>query len=154
MAEYPENIIENLEKEHKIYTINGLEIAKSLGNSKVLNSVVLGLSAKHIGFKEEDWLAVIEKTVPPKTIELNSTEESFLHREDKLTSDMTIENMYDATKGRVSYEQATSLVKKIFYLSKSKGRAREFSEILNKITDNNAIKTISLTFNINIPNIN
>jgi len=72
-----------------------------------------------------------------KTIDLNSTEESFLHREDKLTSDMTIENMYEATKGRVSYEQATSLVKKIFYLSKSKGRAREFSEILNKITENN-----------------
>ena len=71
--QYPENIIENLQKEHKIYTINGLEIAKSLGNSKVLNSVVLGLSAKHIGFKEEDWLAVIEKTVPPKTIELNKT---------------------------------------------------------------------------------
>ena len=71
--EYPQGIIENLQKEHKIYTINGLEIAKELGNSKVLNSVVLGLSAKHIGFKEEDWLAVIEKTVPPKTIELNKT---------------------------------------------------------------------------------
>lgn len=73
-----------------------------------------------------------------KTIDLNGIEESFLHREDKLTSDMTIENMYEATKGRVSYQQATSLVKKIFYLSKSKGRAREFSEILNKITENNS----------------
>ncbi len=71
--QYPENILEDLQKEHKIYTINGLDIAKGLGNSKVLNSVVLGLSAKHIGFKEEDWLAVIEKTVPAKTIELNKT---------------------------------------------------------------------------------
>lgn len=72
-AEYPENIIENLEKEHKVYTINGLDIAKELGNSKVLNSVVLGLSAKFIGFTEEEWLKVIETTVPQKTIEINKT---------------------------------------------------------------------------------
>lgn len=69
--EYPENIIEGLEKEHTVYSIDGLKIAKELGNSKVLNSVVLGLSAKHIGFSEEDWLNIIEKTVPPKTIEIN-----------------------------------------------------------------------------------
>ena len=46
-------------------------IAKELGNSKVLNSVVLGLSAKYIGFEKELWLDVVEKTVPPKTIEIN-----------------------------------------------------------------------------------
>lgn len=70
---YPENIIETLEKEHKVYSIDGLGIAGSLGNSKVLNSVVLGLSAKFIGFNEEDWIKVIEQTVPPKTIEINKT---------------------------------------------------------------------------------
>ncbi len=69
--EYPENIIENLKKEHTVYAIDGLKIAKELGNSKVLNSVVLGLSAKHIGFTEEEWISIIEKTVPPKTIEIN-----------------------------------------------------------------------------------
>ncbi len=71
VAEYPDNIIENLKKEHTVYSINGVEIAKQLGNSKVLNSVVLGLSAKYIGFSKEDWLKVIEKTVPLKTVELN-----------------------------------------------------------------------------------
>lgn len=69
--EYPENIIENLKKEHTVYAIDGLKIAKELGNSKVLNSVVLGLSAKHIGFTEQEWISIIEKTVPPKTIEIN-----------------------------------------------------------------------------------
>ena len=72
-AKYPENIIEDLKKEHKLYSIDGLKIAKELGNSKVLNSVVLGLSAKHIGFTEEQWLSVIEKTVPQKTIEINKS---------------------------------------------------------------------------------
>ena len=75
-SEYPENIIENLEKEHKIYSIDGGAIANELGNSKVLNSVVLGLAAKHIGFTKEEWLDVISKTVPQKTIEIN--EKAFL----------------------------------------------------------------------------
>ena len=73
---YPENIIETLEKEHKVYSIDGVNIAKELGNSKVLNSVVLGLSAKYIGFSKEQWLNVLKSTVPQKTIELN--EKAFL----------------------------------------------------------------------------
>ncbi len=71
VAEYPENIIETLEKTHKVYTINAQKVALELGNPKVLNTVVLGFSAKHVGFSEKEWLEVIEKTVPPKTVELN-----------------------------------------------------------------------------------
>jgi indolepyruvate ferredoxin oxidoreductase beta subunit len=70
-SKYPENIIEKLQEEHKVYTIDGGSISKELGNSKVLNSVVLGLAAKYIGFSKEEWMAVIEKTVPQKTIEIN-----------------------------------------------------------------------------------
>jgi indolepyruvate ferredoxin oxidoreductase beta subunit len=33
--------------------------------------VVLGFAAKHVGFDEESWLEVIEKTVPAKTIDIN-----------------------------------------------------------------------------------
>ena len=70
-SEYPEDIIETLGKSHKVYKINGVEIAKELGNSKVLNSVVLGLSAKHIGFTKEEWLEVVKNTVPAKTVDIN-----------------------------------------------------------------------------------
>ena len=69
---YPEGIIEKLSKEHTVYTIDGAEIAKELGNSKVLNSVVLGLAAKHVGFDKETWLEILRSTVPPKTIEVNT----------------------------------------------------------------------------------
>ena len=69
--EYPQNIIENLRKNHNVNTIDGQEIALKLGNSKVLNSVVLGFAATSIGFSKEEWLGVIETTVPPKTIEIN-----------------------------------------------------------------------------------
>lgn len=75
-SQYPENIIETLKEKHTVYAIDGGAIAKELGNSKVLNSVVLGLAAKYIGFSKEEWLAVIEKTVPQKTIDIN--EKAFL----------------------------------------------------------------------------
>ena len=68
---YPENIIEGLKQSHTVYSIDGVQIAKDLGNSKVLNSVVVGLSAKYIGFDKDAWLDVLKSTVPPKTVELN-----------------------------------------------------------------------------------
>ena len=70
---YPEEIIENLSKEHELYAIDGGKIAKELGNSKVLNSVVLGLAAQHIGFGEDAWLEVLKATVPSKTIDINAS---------------------------------------------------------------------------------
>jgi indolepyruvate ferredoxin oxidoreductase beta subunit len=70
-ATYPENIIETLASEYKILTVDAMEEAKKLGNSKVFNIIVLGLAAAHMDFSKEDWITVIEKTVPVKTIEIN-----------------------------------------------------------------------------------
>lgn len=70
-AEYPEQILEKLKEKHALFVIDAVKIAKELGNAKVLNSVVLGLSAKHIGFDKNDWLEVVKETVPQKTIEIN-----------------------------------------------------------------------------------
>lgn len=70
-ASYPENIVENLEKEYRIIRVDAMNEAKKLGNSKVFNIVVLGSAAQHMEFSKEDWYRVIEKTVPPKTIEIN-----------------------------------------------------------------------------------
>lgn len=70
-ASYPENIVENLEKEYRIIRVDAMNEAKTLGNSKVFNIVVLGSAAQHMEFSKEDWYRVIEKTVPPKTIEIN-----------------------------------------------------------------------------------
>ena len=69
--QYPENIIETLRESHNVYAIDCGKIAKELGNSKVLNSVVLGYAAKHVGFTKEAWIDMVKKTVPPKTVELN-----------------------------------------------------------------------------------
>ena len=71
-AKYPEGIIERLSKDHKVFVIDGGAEAKKLGNSKVLNTVVLGLAAKHIGFSEDEWLDVLKSTVPSKTVDINT----------------------------------------------------------------------------------
>ncbi|MBE5892014.1 MAG: indolepyruvate oxidoreductase subunit beta [Lachnospiraceae bacterium] len=70
-AVYPENIIENLEKEYKILKVDAMAEALKLGNSRVFNLIVLGVAAKHMDFSVETWLQVIGKTVPPKTVEIN-----------------------------------------------------------------------------------
>ena len=70
-AEYPENIIEDLSRTYKVYSINGMEEAIRLGNAKAFNTVVLGMAARHMDFAIEDWLKIIEKTVPGKTVEIN-----------------------------------------------------------------------------------
>ena len=70
-AQYPEGILENLEKKYRVLKIDALSEARKLGNTKAFNTIVLGLAAKHMDFSKEDWLNVIENTVPPKTVELN-----------------------------------------------------------------------------------
>ena len=70
-AEYPEGIIEGLEKKHKVITVDAMAEAKKLGNTKTFNVIVLGVVASHMDFSKEQWLQVIEKTVPQKTIEIN-----------------------------------------------------------------------------------
>ena len=74
--EYPENILDGLSDAHTVYAVDGRAVALALKNSKVLNSVVLGFAARHIGFDEALWLDTVEKTVPPKTVAINR--EAFL----------------------------------------------------------------------------
>ena len=70
-AEYPENIIENLSKTYKVMPVDAMTEARKLGNTKTFNVIILGMAAKHMDFEVGDWLTVIEKTVPPKTVEIN-----------------------------------------------------------------------------------
>ncbi|CUX48252.1 indolepyruvate oxidoreductase subunit beta [Clostridium sp. C105KSO13] len=70
-AEYPKRILENLGKDHRVYKVNATKEAGKLGNSRVFNLIVLGIAAQHMDFTKNQWYDVIEKTVPPKTIEIN-----------------------------------------------------------------------------------
>ena len=49
-AEYPDNILEELRKEYKVYSVNATEESRKLGNSRVFNMIVLGVAARHMDF--------------------------------------------------------------------------------------------------------
>lgn len=68
---YPEHILETLNQNHRLFTIDAMAEAKKLGNTKTFNVIVLGMAAKHMDFAKEAWLEVIERTVPPKTVAIN-----------------------------------------------------------------------------------
>ena len=72
-ATYPENIIEMFSKEFEgnVIAVDAMAEAKKLGNSRVFNTIIVGVAAKHMNFDHDEWIKVIEKTVPAKTIDIN-----------------------------------------------------------------------------------
>lgn len=71
-AQYPEHIIEHLKEKYNVISLDAQAIAKELGNARVFNTIIIGVAAKRMDFAKEDWLKVIEETVPQKTIEINT----------------------------------------------------------------------------------
>lgn len=71
VAEYPENILDTLKEKYNVVSVDAMAEAKKLGNARVFNTIIIGVAAKSMDFKEEEWMDVIEKTVPSKTVEIN-----------------------------------------------------------------------------------
>ena len=69
------------------------------------------------------------------TIEIPA--DSILEREYTVRDNISIEEMYNLTDGKVEYGQANSIVKNLFYLAKSQSNAKELARILEQITGNN-----------------
>ena len=70
-AEYPENILETLQAARKTVVVEATKTALEMGAPKAFNVVVLGPAARYMGFEKDDWVKVLEATVPPKTVEVN-----------------------------------------------------------------------------------
>ncbi len=70
-ASYPENILASLAESYRVCAIDGSAVAARLGNVRVLNSVVLGFAAPHLGFTQQDVVAQLRVTVPQKTVAVN-----------------------------------------------------------------------------------
>ena len=72
MEAYPEGIEEKLKAAcDDICFIDALSIAEKIGNVKVVNMIMIGAYAAYNGDSLEEWEEIVEKTVPPKTIEMN-----------------------------------------------------------------------------------
>ena len=70
-ASYPDGILDTLKEQRDTIVVEATKEAKKMGAPRAFNVIVLGAAARHMGFEKEDWISVIETTVPPKTIEVN-----------------------------------------------------------------------------------
>ena len=68
---------------------------------------------------------------------LEVPEGSTLRNDGTPRTDISIEEMYQITEGKVEYGQASSIVKNMYYLSKGQANARILAGMLRKITENN-----------------
>lgn len=70
-AGYPEGIIEQLSDRYRVVAVDAMGEALKLGNSRVFNTIILGVAAQNMDFEKEAWIEVIKNTVPPKTVDIN-----------------------------------------------------------------------------------
>ncbi len=68
---------------------------------------------------------------------LEIPENSSIYRTDNVKEDITMDEMYELTNGKVEYGMANSIVKNMFYLSKSQLNARELAQLLRQIIGDN-----------------
>ena len=55
----------------RVTVVEGLAIAERLGNPRLANTALLGALSAHMEVDPAGWLAVVERRVPPKYVELN-----------------------------------------------------------------------------------
>jgi len=70
-ADYPENAFEILQSKAKTIVINGAKVAEALGNSKVMNVILLGTIIKAMGLEDINWDKILRDNIKPKLVELN-----------------------------------------------------------------------------------
>ena len=69
---YPENLIESIRARFPATTVvRGLDLALEAGNSKTVNTVLLGAISGILDFEKELWLAALRKMVPEKLLDIN-----------------------------------------------------------------------------------
>jgi len=69
---YPENVEAKLKaRVPKTEIVHALEIGKKLGNTRLVNTILLGVLSEEIDIEESKWLQVIEKMAPKGTGDIN-----------------------------------------------------------------------------------
>lgn len=69
---YPDELEKKIrEKVEKAIIIDAFAIASTLGNTRLVNTILLGVISNSIDLEEEKWLEVIERMAPKGTVEIN-----------------------------------------------------------------------------------
>lgn len=70
-AEYPQGILEELQKNFKTIVIDAGKAALELGNIKTQNVVLFGALVKAFNLTEVDWKEVLKEILPEKMLDIN-----------------------------------------------------------------------------------
>lgn len=70
-ADYPEDIVGKLANVCDITLVDALSMAKTAGNIKAVNVVLIGVMAKNTDIPYETWIETIKTTVPEKFLDVN-----------------------------------------------------------------------------------
>lgn len=70
-AEYPVNAVEILKNKTTTVVINAAEEAEKLGNTKVMNIILLGTIIKAMGLEEIDWEKIIRDNMKENLVDIN-----------------------------------------------------------------------------------
>ena len=69
---YPADLVETIRRQHPATTVvNGLELALAAGNSKTVNTVLLGALSQTLDFDPELWQTALRKMIPERLLEVN-----------------------------------------------------------------------------------
>ncbi len=69
---YPEDITGKIRAMGVDMTaVDALSLAREAGSEKAVNVVLIGVLAAHTDIAEGEWISAIERTVPPKFLEIN-----------------------------------------------------------------------------------
>jgi len=70
-ADYPEGVLELLSAKVSTVAVDAAKHAEALGNSKVMNVILLGTIIKSMGLLNIDWEKIIRDNVKPQFADLN-----------------------------------------------------------------------------------
>lgn len=69
--EYPEGILEEIQKKFKTIIIDAGKIASELGNIRTQNVVLFGSLVKAFKLDEVDWMEILKEILPERMLDIN-----------------------------------------------------------------------------------
>ena len=69
---YPKNLAESVRQQFpRTKVVDGLDLALKAGNSKTVNTVLLGALSNMLDFDQDLWLKALKKMIPEKLLDIN-----------------------------------------------------------------------------------
>ena len=90
------------------------------------------------GYEIQNKDGILVFTNGQEMISIDETSRRLLELQETELPDISIEDMYEITQGKIDYKSAMQVQKMLFYANKAKGKAIAFSNLLREITENDS----------------